>query len=324
MEEQTYRTDVGVGGNREYKDTLFRKIFGSEENRRHLLSLYNALNNSSYDNPDDMEIMTMEDVLYVSIKNDIAFVFGSEVNLYEHQSTINYNMPIRGFLYTAKLLQNWIEKNDKNIYQKKQVQIPTPNYVVFYNGKEPLEDKTELRLSDAFMHPAKGGMYEWTAAVYNINYGRNREIMEKCVALQQYADFVRMVRENCQKYEDLKIAINEAMEVAIQKNYLDGYFKKEKEGVFMTTLFQVDREVYENDLREEGIAVGIEKGREEGRAEMRIEMQINIICILMEKQGITYEEACDLLDIPKEEWNLYREGVEEKEFLQQSFHRSGR
>lgn len=78
----------------------------------------------------------------------------------------------------------------------------------------------------------------------------------------------------------------------------------------------IDRAVYENDLREEA--------REEGRAEMRIDMQINTICILMEKQGMTYEEACNFLDIPKEEWNLYREGVEEKEFLQQSFHRRGR
>ena len=260
-------TDVGVGGNKDHKDTLFRKIFGSEEHKKYLLSLYNAINGSDYTNSDELEIMTMEDVLYVSMKNDVAFLFSSEMNLFEHQSTLNLNMPVRGFLYAAKLWQKWLAKNQKNFYKKELVKLPTPRYTVFYNGLEKAEDKSELRLSDAFMVPPKEGTFEWTATMYNINFGRNKELMEKCEALREYADFVRMVRENYKKCKDSTKAIKEAMEEAIRKNYLGGYFKKEKENVFMTVLQEVDRAVYENDLREEGKKEGREEGREEEREE---------------------------------------------------------
>ena len=138
---------------------------------------------------------------------------------------------------------------------------------MFYNGLEKAEDKSELRLSDAFMVPPKEGTFEWTATMYNINFGRNKELMEKCEALREYADFVRMVRENYKKCKDSTKAIKEAMEEAIRKNYLGGYFKKEKENVFMTVLQEVDRAVYENDLREEGKKEGREEGREEEREE---------------------------------------------------------
>lgn len=184
MTDKKHRTDNGVGANREYKDTLFRKIFGSEENRKYLLSLYNSINHSDYQSPEELEILTMEDVLYVSMKNDVAFLLDSEINLYEHQSTINRNMPVRGFLYAAKLMQDWMAKHHQNLYQKKQIKLPTPKYVVFYNGQEPMEDRVELRLSDAFIKPVREGTYEWTADVYNINFGRNRELMESCQALK--------------------------------------------------------------------------------------------------------------------------------------------
>ncbi len=113
-------TEIGIGGNRQHKDTLFRKIFGTEENKKYLLSLYNALNQSEYNNVDDLELITLDDVLFVSMKNDVAFLVDSEMHLYEHQSTLNPNMPLRGFMYTAKLWQNWIAKNKKNIYNTQQ------------------------------------------------------------------------------------------------------------------------------------------------------------------------------------------------------------
>ncbi len=308
MTDKKYRTDNGVGGNREYKDTLFRKIFGSEENRKYLLSLYNAINHSDYRNPEDLEIVTMEDVLYVSMKNDVAFILDSKINLYEHQSTINMNMPVRGFLYTAKLMQDWMAKHKKNLYQKKQIKLPTPNYVVFYNGQEPMEDRVQLKLSDAFIKPVKDGTYEWTADVYNINYGRNRELMENCMALQQYAHFVQMVRMYSQNRDDLKGAIWKAMDVAIRKNYLDGYFEREKEGVFMTTLFEVDRDVYENDIREEARQEGRQEGLEQGREEERLKMLEKY----MLKHDVDFDEAFDDLDLPENQYLEYRDKIEER------------
>ena len=106
--------------NRKYKDTLFRMIFRDKKN---LLSLYNALNHSSYTNIDDMEITTLEDVIYVGMKNDVSFLFSSVMNLYEHQSTFNPNMPIRGLFYLAKIYQNYIKKEDLNIYGTERITV---------------------------------------------------------------------------------------------------------------------------------------------------------------------------------------------------------
>ena len=245
-------TEIGIGGNREHKDTLFRKIFGTEEHKKYLLSLYNAVNHSAYENVEDLQLITLDDVLFVSMKNDVAFLFECEMHLYEHQSTLNPNMPLRGFMYMAKLWQNWIQKNQKNIYTKKLVKLPTPHYTVFYNGTDKTEDRYELRLSDAFETGQTDGKYEWTAEVYNINVGKNKNLMEQCKALREYADFVQMVRIYYQECKNETEAIKKALEEAIQKNYLDGYFEKEREEVFMTTLLEVKKDIYENDLREEG------------------------------------------------------------------------
>ena len=152
----------------------------------------------------------------------------------------------------AKLWQNWIKKNNKNIYKKKLVKLPTPQYAVFYNGSEDAEDVSELYLSNAFEKPIKDGKYEWTAKVYNINFGKNKELMERCKALREYAHFVQMVRTYYKECKDETESIKKAMQEAINRNYLDGYFEKEKEEVFMTTLFEIDKDIYENDLREEG------------------------------------------------------------------------
>ena len=104
---KTHRKTISQNSsvNRKYKDTLFRMIF---RDRKNLLSLYNALNNSSYTNPDEMEITTLEDVIYVGMKNDVSFLFSSIMNLYEHQSTVNPNMPVRGLFYLARIYQNYI------------------------------------------------------------------------------------------------------------------------------------------------------------------------------------------------------------------------
>lgn len=286
MEENT--TEVGIGGNRKHKDTLFRKIFGTEEHKKYLLSLYNAINHSDYTNMEDLELMILDDVLFVSMKNDVAFLFDCKMNLYEHQSTINQNMPLRGFMYMAKLWQNWIKKNHKNIYQKKLVKIPTPQYMVFYNGTEETEDKYELYLSDAFESIPKTGKYEWTAEVYNINAGKNKRLMEECKALREYAEFVQMVREYYKESGNETEAIKKALEKAIERNYLDGYFKKEREEVFMTTLLEVDRDIYENDLREEG--------RMEGRMEERTE-----IIFAMHENGMSIRQIASIIKMEAEE-----------------------
>lgn len=93
--------------NRKYKDTLFRMVF---KEKKDLLDLYNAVNGTDYQNEDDLEINTLENVLYMGMKNDISFLIGCTMNLYEHQSTQNENMPLRGFLYFAKLFETYVSE----------------------------------------------------------------------------------------------------------------------------------------------------------------------------------------------------------------------
>ena len=120
--------------NRQHKDRIFRLLFADEKNKANTLALYNALNNSSYTDVDELEITTLEDALYIKMKNDLSFVIADRMNLYEQQSTYNPNMPLRGFLYFASLYEKYLKTNEFSILLKKHIKIPTPKYVVFYNG----------------------------------------------------------------------------------------------------------------------------------------------------------------------------------------------
>lgn len=124
--------------NVKYKDRLFRFVFG--ENKEWLLSLYNAVNETQYDNPNDITITTLDDVIYVKMKNDVSLLLDSELSLYEHQSTYNLNMPLRGFLYFASLYKALLTERGIDLYGKRMVKIPRPQYIVFYNGNDYAED----------------------------------------------------------------------------------------------------------------------------------------------------------------------------------------
>ncbi len=127
---------------RNHKDRLFRMIF---REKKELLSLYNAVNGTSYTNAEDLEIVTLENAIYMNMKNDLAFIMDSYLNLYEHQSTYSPNMPLRDLFYIAKELQGQV--NHRDLYRNTLIKIPTPRFLVFYNGSEEQAEKKYLRLS---------------------------------------------------------------------------------------------------------------------------------------------------------------------------------
>ena len=138
---------MGKKVNKKYKDRLFRFIFGD---RREMLSLYNALNGTDYADPGALEVVTLEDVIYMNMKNDVAFLFGAELNLWEHQSSRNPNMPVRGLFYFARLYKKYVKRHSLNLYSSRLQNLPYPQYIVFYNGRGDEPDRMTLRLSDAF------------------------------------------------------------------------------------------------------------------------------------------------------------------------------
>ena len=195
--------------NTHYKDTVFRLLFSDKER---LLSLYNALSTKRCDNIDDLTVVTLADAIYMEVKNDIAFLVGTDIHLWEHQSTVNPNMPLRFLEYITSEYQRLTDK--RSMYSRKLVKLPTPHFVVFYNGTEPAPDHEILRLSDAFEGEDKPLTLELVADVYNINVGRNGAIQDACATLKSYSEFVRRIREN-QKTMPLAQAVNKA--VAIRK-----------------------------------------------------------------------------------------------------------
>ena len=219
--------------NRKYKDRLFRLIFADEKNKKNTLSLYNMLNNSSYENEEDLEITTIEDVLYIKMKNDLSFIIADTMNLYEQQSTHNPNMPLRGFLYFGNLYEKYLDTNGLTLHTNSHVKIPTPNYIVFYNGVDARPATEKLYLSDAFQIPD------------------NRTLLCRCKPLSDYAFLVSRIQQYA-KNMSLKQAINKAVDDCIATDILTEFLKAHRAEVLKVYLAEVNEKVLRKRLMEEG------------------------------------------------------------------------
>ena len=244
---------------RNYKDSIFRMLFKDKEN---LLSLYNALNETDYTDVEGLEITTLENAVYMNYKNDVSFVFDFELMLYEHQSTVNLNMPLRDLLYVTSILQNRI--SSESLYGSKQVMIPNPRFVVFYNGTDHYPERQTLRLSDAYEKTQENPELELIVTVYNINRGYNEGIMDACRTLKEYAMYVEQVRINT-KQMPLTEAVEKAVEYCIESGILSEFLRKNRAEVIMLSIFEYDEEAHHKLLYEEGVEDGLERGREQGK-----------------------------------------------------------
>ena len=244
--------------NRNSKDRLFKLIFGRNENKEWTLSLYNAVNGSSYTNPDDITITTVEDALYLSMKNDVSFIIAETMNLYEHQSTYNPNMPIRMLMYSGMAYSKYIKEKGINIYRNKLNTVPAPRLVTFYNGLEETEDSVILRLSEAFRNDTKGDI-EVTVRMLNINHGRNKELMEQCRPLGDYSNFVDTVR----RLKEEGIPTEDAVHIAIRKLGINSPIRKyllaNEAEVRMLVITEYDEKEYGEMCKEEGRVEGEDK-----------------------------------------------------------------
>lgn len=249
--------------NRKHKDRLFRLIFADEKNKANTLSLYNALNNSSYENEEDLEITTLEDVLYIRMKNDLSFVIADTMNLYEQQSSHNPNMPLRGFLYFASLYEKYLDTHGLTLHVKSQVKIPTPNYIVFYNGTDTRPATEKLHLSNAFQTPDNRGEFEWTATVINLNHKDNQGLLKRCKPLSDYMFLVSSIQKY-QKTMTTTEAVNKAVDDCIRSDVLAVFLRAHKAEVLRMYLAEVNEEVLRKCLRAEGYEEGYDAGYDSG------------------------------------------------------------
>ena len=272
--------------NKKYKDTLCRMIFSEKDN---LLSLYNALNHSNYTNVDDLLITSLEDVIYLSYKNDLSFLIYDDSFLVEHQSTINPNMALRSFMYFSRLYEGIVDSNPISIYSSELVKIPTPHSFVLYNGDRTTSEITIQKLSDSFLNEDVSRGHEWITTVLNINAGHNQELLNMCKPLSDYMYFVNCVKKNKKKYQTIEEAIDMAIQECIQNGVLVEILKKHKAEVKSVCLSVFDQEKYENSIRREGIKEGMKEGIKEGRKKGEEEKQREMLQTMF-SNGLTKEE----------------------------------
>ena len=257
---------VIVRVNRKFKDSLFRVIFSE---KKELLELYNAINGSHYENPDDLIITTIGDVLYLGMKNDISFLIGQHLSLYEAQSTWNPNMPLRGLFYFSRLYQGYLKEHQLDLYSRRPLSLPFPEFIVFYNGTMEQPDRTQLRLSDLFYQAEGVPCLECTATMININYGHNEEMMKSCRKLYEYAFLINAVRSRLNEGLHLEAAVDQAVEDCIQHDVLKNFLLKHREEVREMILSEYDEELHINSEKkisyEEGLEAGVVQGTQHGQ-----------------------------------------------------------
>lgn len=276
-------------GNREYKSDVFSMLM---EDKNNALAVYNVLNGTNLTNPDEVEIQTLDKGVSLTVRNDAAFVVDASLSVYEHQSTVCPNMPVRNLIYYTTIVSEYLKK--KNIFGRKLVKIPVPKFVVFYNGDEQQPPEYEMKLSDAYEKKVDNPELELVCKVYNINFGKNKDILDRCQILREYMTFVDYVRfyHKEQNFEDLCIAINRAIDRCINEGVLKDFLQKNRAEVIKVTQldYTFDRQVMleREDAREEG--------REEGREEER-----ELVAVKMVKAKKPVEEIMQFTALPREE-----------------------
>ena len=281
-------TDTPV--NRLYKSRIFAMLY---QDKKELLDLYNAISGKHYEDPELLEINTLENAIYMTMRNDLSFLIDFRLSLYEHQSTYSPNLPLRDLFYISDLYSGMVK--DENLYGIKLVQIPAPQFVIFYNGMKEMPDRTVLRLSDAYSVKEENPAVELTAVMLNINRGHNEKLKGLCKSLKDYSEYTARVRE----YADT-MPISEAVEQAIceciQEGILAEFLKQNRAEAKQVSIYEYDeekhmrqeRETFWEDGwaagREEGIREGEERGREFGRKEGRQEGKLDLLKDLIQKK----------------------------------------
>ena len=265
--------------NRNYKSSIFTMLFSD---KRELLGLYNAVSGKDYKDPGLLEVNTLENAIYMAIKNDLSFVIDSQLSLYEHQSTYSPNLPLRMLLYLADLYAD-MTKNE-NLYGKKKVKIPPPQFIIFYNGVERQPDRRILRLSDLYEVEEEEHKLELEAVMLNVNAGHNRELLQSCKTLADYAEYTACIRKYAEEM-DTEDAVECAIVECIQEGILEEFLRKNRAEAKRMSIYEYDQARHIRQEREDAWEEGWSEGRNEGRREEK-----RSVAARLAEMGMTAEQ----------------------------------
>ena len=273
---------------RQYKSNVFAMLFGDKEK---LLELYNALNGTAYADPDLLEINTLENAIYLGVRNDLSFLIDSRLYLYEHQSTVNPNLPLRSLLYICDLYSALTR--DANLYGTRKVPIPQPRFLVFYNGRREQPDRVTLRLSELYLTKEMPFELELEATMLHINQGHNQSLMAACQTLSHYSHYTQRVRQYAESMP-LDQAVERAVEECIREGILADFLRKNKAEVIHMSIYEYDAERHIRQEKEESWEEGREAGFRDGKEAGSQDLLRQLIQRKLGKGKSTAEIAEDL------------------------------
>lgn len=285
--------NVSLPVNRIYKDRLYKMIFNDKSE---LLKLYNAINGTHYDDPAMLTITTLDNAIYMTMENDLSFIIDMRLALYEQQSTVNPNLPLRFLMYITDIYSAYTK--DMNIYGSKKVQIPLPSFVIFYNGVKSQPDRTEFLLSELFHPTTDQPALELKAVMLNINKGHNQELMNACHTLRDYSEYVARIRTYSAEMP-LTDAVEKAITECIHENILRDFLLKNRAEAKAMSIYEYDEEKTLRMFREEGYEDGERNGKIQATIEMCLEFILSsdaIVQKLMTKFQFSENQAQEYLD----------------------------
>ena len=237
-----------------------------------LLKLYNAINGTHYDDPAMLTITTLDNAIYMTMENDLSFIIDMRLALYEQQSTVNPNLPLRFLMYITDIYSAYTK--DMNIYGSKKVQIPLPSFVIFYNGVKSQPDRTEFLLSELFHPTTDQPALELKAVMLNINKGHNQELMNACHTLRDYSEYVARIRTYSAEMP-LTDAVEKAITECIHENILRDFLLKNRAEAKAMSIYEYDEEKTLRMFREEGYEDGERNGKIQATIEMCLEFNLS-------------------------------------------------
>ena len=222
------------------------------EDKRKLLELYNAISGKHYEDPELLEINTLENAIYMSMKNDLSFLIDARLSLYEHQSTYSPNLPLR-FFYLSDMFSGMTV--DANLYGTKKVELPAPRFVIFYNGEADQPDRQILKLSDLYTVKEEDPMLDLKVLMLNVNQGHNPELMEVCHTLWEYAEYTDRVRKYA-KEQPIAEAVEQAITECIREGILKEFLERNRREAKNVSIYEYDQEKHIRQEREEAWEAG--------------------------------------------------------------------
>ena len=281
--------------NREYKDSMFVDLFYSDETaKKNLLSLYNALHDTNFQDDSLIHKIRIEDVLYKNFKNDISFEINSKVIVFgEHQSTVSPNMPLRCLLYAGRAYEQLVDDDAR--YRTTLLKIPTPEFYTFYNGKKDYPVETELKLSDAFLEVPGKNSLELKVKVININTEKAHELLSKCDILREYSIFVETIRNYKKEKDAIKRAIYECIEKGILSEYLKRKGSEVRNMLMAEYSYEKDIQIKQEEARLEGEKRGEKRGEQRGEKK-GLQLSMRIIQALKEYPLDSDEQIAKRID----------------------------